>query len=282
MTRGYSSETGASHDLDHDGSVVARRGLPGRRRSGNGRSGDADIRRRRRECDSVSTRTAKVEPGANCVVFGLGGIGLNVIQGLRLVEADVIVGVDLNPARRPLAERFGMTHFVNPKEVEGDLVPCLVDLTKGGADYSFECIGNVATGVFGHSMGGHGALTIALKNPGAYRTVSAFAPICAPAECPWGEKAFRGYLGEDRAGWAEYDAVALIRSGARTSPILVDQGEADPFLDEQLHPHLLEEACARADQPLELRRHPGCDHGYYFIQTFMADHLEHHARGLGG
>ena len=87
--------------------------------------------------------TAKVEPGANCVVFGLGGIGLNVIQGLRLVGADVIVGVDLNPARRPLAERFGMTHFVNPKEVEGDLVPCLVDLTKGGADYSFECIGNV-------------------------------------------------------------------------------------------------------------------------------------------
>ena len=87
--------------------------------------------------------TAKVEPGANCVVFGLGGIGLNVIQGLRLVGADVIVGVDLNPARRPLAERFGMTHFVNPREVEGDLVPCLVDLTKGGADYSFECIGNV-------------------------------------------------------------------------------------------------------------------------------------------
>ena len=87
--------------------------------------------------------TAKVEPGANCVVFGLGGIGLNVIQGLRLVGADVIVGVDLNPARRPLAERFGMTHFVNPKEVEGDLVPHLVDLTKGGADYSFECIGNV-------------------------------------------------------------------------------------------------------------------------------------------
>ena len=139
-----------------------------------------------------------------------------------------------------------------------------------------------ATGVFGHSMGGHGALTIALKNPDAYRTVSAFAPICAPAQCPWGEKAFTGYLGDDRSAWAEYDATALIRSGARCSPILVDQGEDDQFLEAQLHPHLLEEACTQAGQPLELRRHPGYDHSYYFIQTFVADHLEHHVRGLAG
>ena len=137
-----------------------------------------------------------------------------------------------------------------------------------------------ATGVFGHSMGGHGALTIALKNPDRYRTVSAFAPICAPSQCPWGEKAFSGYLGNDRTAWAEYDAVALIQSGARCASILIDQGEGDQFLDVQLHPHLLQDACARARQPIEVRRHPGYDHGYYFIQTFIADHLGHHALGL--
>ena len=139
-----------------------------------------------------------------------------------------------------------------------------------------------ATGVFGHSMGGHGALTIALGNPDAYRTVSAFAPICAPAQCPWGEKAFGGYLGDDRAAWTRHDATALITAGARCAPILVDQGEDDQFLDAQLHPHLLEHACAQTGQPLELRRHPGYDHSYWFIQTFIADHLEHHARGLAG
>ncbi len=139
-----------------------------------------------------------------------------------------------------------------------------------------------ATGVFGHSMGGHGALTIALKSPQAYRTVSAFAPICAPTQCPWGEKAFTGYLGEDRSTWPEHDATALIRAGHRTSRMLVDQGGDDQFLAEQLHPHLLEQACAETGQPLELRRHPGYDHSYYFIQTFIGDHLEHHARGLGG
>ena len=139
-----------------------------------------------------------------------------------------------------------------------------------------------ATGVFGHSMGGHGALTIALKNPDAYRTVSAFAPICAPSQCPWGEKAFSGYLEDDPAAWAAHDAAALVRSGARCGPILVDQGEDDQFLEAQLHPHLLEAACRETGQRLELRRHPGYDHSYYFIQTFIADHLEHHARGLAG
>ena len=139
-----------------------------------------------------------------------------------------------------------------------------------------------ATGVFGHSMGGHGALTVALRHPDAYRTVSAFAPICAPSQCPWGAKAFGGYLGDDRAAWARHDAAALVRAGARCAPILVDQGEDDQFLEAQLHPHLLERACARAGQPLELRRHPGYDHSYWFIQTFIADHLEHHARGLAG
>ncbi len=135
-------------------------------------------------------------------------------------------------------------------------------------------------GVFGHSMGGHGALTLALRHPALFRSVSAFAPICAPSRCPWGVKAFTGYLGADRARWAEHDAVALIESGKRTPPMLVDQGLADKFLAEQLHPHLLEEACAKAGQPLELRRHEGYDHGYYFVSTFMADHLRHHALHL--
>lgn len=135
-------------------------------------------------------------------------------------------------------------------------------------------------GVFGHSMGGHGALTLALKNPGLYQSVSAFAPIAAPMQCPWGVKAFSGYLGDDRSLWAQHDATALIAAGARVPHLLIDQGLADKFLAEQLHPHLLEEACAAAGQPLTLRRHAGYDHGYYFISTFMADHIAHHARAL--
>ena len=136
-------------------------------------------------------------------------------------------------------------------------------------------------GIFGHSMGGHGALTLALRHPDLYRSVSAFAPICAPSACPWGVKAFTGYLGADRARWAEHDAVALIEGGARLPPLLIDQGLADKFLaDGQLLPERLEQACAAAGQPLTLRRHEGYDHGYYFVSTFMADHLRHHAQHL--
>ena len=475
--------------------------------------------------------TAKVWPGANVAVFGLGGIGLNVIQGARMVGADKIVGIDLNPGKRAVAEKFGMTHFVNPDEVGRDkVVQAIVDLTGGGADFSFECIGNVHTmrqalecchrgwgesiiigvaeagreiatrpfqlvtgrvwrgtafggargrtdvpkivdwymegkiniddlithklplgahqrgfrpdargqvdprrrrvlmtgfgsdgprlersnrcyggsvgvyahgsseigggmrfsiylppaadrgpvpallylagltcnedtfmtkagaiphaaaaglalvapdtsprdrrhpgddtdwdfglgagfyvdatqapwrdgyrmysyvtqelpaliaanfpvdgqrlGVFGHSMGGHGALVAALRNPQRFRSVSAFAPICAPMRCPWGEKAFSNYLGPDRDAWRAYDATELVRAGARAPEILIDQGEADQFLETQLHPHLLEEACRETGQPLQLRRHPGYDHSYYFIQTFIADHVRHHSRAL--
>ena len=135
-------------------------------------------------------------------------------------------------------------------------------------------------GVFGHSMGGHGALTLALRHPGLYRSVSAFAPIAAPQHCPWGEKAFSGYLGDDRSTWAQHDACALIAAGARAPHLLVDQGLADKFLAEQLHPHMLEAACTDAGQPLTLRRHEGYDHGYYFISTLMGDHLAHHAHAL--
>ena len=135
-------------------------------------------------------------------------------------------------------------------------------------------------GIFGHSMGGHGALICALKNPGQYRSVSAFAPICAPMRCPWGEKAFSNYLGSDRDAWAAYDASELVGDATERLPLLVDQGEDDQFLAEQLHPHLLDEACAAAGHPLTLRRHPGYDHSYWFIQSFMADHIAHHARAL--
>ncbi|MEJ8853928.1 S-formylglutathione hydrolase [Variovorax robiniae] len=138
-------------------------------------------------------------------------------------------------------------------------------------------------GIFGHSMGGHGALTLALRHPGLFKSLSAFAPICAPTQCPWGEKAFTGYLGADSTRWIEHDATVLMQHqpvAPYPGGILIDQGLADKFLPEQLHPHLLEGACAAIGQPLMLRRHEGYDHGYYFIQSFMADHLAHHARAL--
>lgn len=136
--------------------------------------------------------------------------------------------------------------------------------------------------VFGHSMGGHGALTLALRHPGLFRSVSAFAPIAAPMQCPWGVKAFTGYLGEERSAWTAHDATELVRAGARLPPLLIDQGLADKFLAEQLHPQHFEAACQAAGQPLTLRRHAGYDHGYYFISSFMEDHLRHHARALHG
>ncbi|WP_186036142.1 S-formylglutathione hydrolase [Burkholderia gladioli] len=138
-------------------------------------------------------------------------------------------------------------------------------------------------GIFGHSMGGHGALTLALRHPGVWRSVSAFAPIAAPMRCAWGEKAFTGYLGEDRERWKEHDASELVaRSDAPryADGILVDQGLADQFLPTQLNPEVFEAACREAGQPLTLRRHEGYDHGYYFISTFIADHLAHHAKTL--
>jgi len=137
-------------------------------------------------------------------------------------------------------------------------------------------------GIFGHSMGGHGALTMALKRPDVFRSVSAFAPIAAPSKCPWGQKAFNGYLGGDTAAWARYDA-SLLMAGLKTpfpAGILIDQGLGDKFLTEQLYPEAFEEACRAAAQPLELRRHARYDHGYYFISTYMEDHIRFHARNL--
>ena len=137
-----------------------------------------------------------------------------------------------------------------------------------------------AAGIFGHSMGGHGALVCALRNPDKFKSVSAFAPIAAPMQCPWGKKAFANYLGGDLQTWREYDASELVARRPFANPILIDQGTADQFLVEQLLPEKFAAAAAKSGQALTLRMQPGYDHGYYFIQTFMADHLQHHAKQL--
>lgn len=138
-----------------------------------------------------------------------------------------------------------------------------------------------AQGIFGHSMGGHGALTLHLRHPERYRSVSAFAPVSAPMQCPWGQKAFRNYLGEDRDAWRRHDASELVRARPSDARMLIDQGRQDQFLEEQLKPEIFETACKEAGQPYELRMHDGYDHSYYFVQTFIEDHLRHHATALG-
>lgn len=136
------------------------------------------------------------------------------------------------------------------------------------------------TSIFGHSMGGHGALTLALKNPGRFRSVSAFAPICSPTRCPWGEKALAGYLGEDRDQWAAHDASLLLAAASERLPMRVEQGGADNFLAEQLRPELLQAAAASRDYPLDYREHPGYDHSYFFIASFIDEHIAFHASHL--
>ena len=176
-------------------------------------------------------------------------------------------GFYLDATREPWAKHWRM---------ESWLMKELLPLVQGGT-------GLERVGIFGHSMGGHGALTLALRHPGRFRSLSAFAPICAPMQCPWGRKAFSGYLGEDRAAWAAHDASELMRQQAAApypKGILIDQGLNDKFLAEQLHPEAFEAACAAAGQPLTLRRQEGYDHGYYFIASFVDDHLRHHATQL--
>jgi S-formylglutathione hydrolase len=137
-------------------------------------------------------------------------------------------------------------------------------------------------GIFGHSMGGHGALVCALKNPQQYKSVSAFAPIAAPMRCPWGQKAFAHYLGSDKETWRAYDASELVLTANYHRPILIDQGTADPFLEQQLLPEVFQQACEKADQPLTLRFQDGYNHSYYFIATFVSDHIRYHAAALYG
>jgi S-formylglutathione hydrolase len=175
-------------------------------------------------------------------------------------------GFYLDATQAPWSAHYRMRRYVR------DELPALL-ASEFPADVS-------RAGVCGHSMGGHGALTLALNHPERYRSVSAFAPIVAPREVPWGQKAFARYLGEDRSAWAEYDACALVARRRFHSPILIDQGLSDKFLEVQLQPQRFEQACADAGQALVLRRHAGYDHSYWFIQTFIDDHLRHHAQAL--
>lgn len=175
-------------------------------------------------------------------------------------------GFYVDATQDPWAKHFRMRSYIE------DELPALI-----GAHFPADM---ARQGITGHSMGGHGALTIALRNPGRFRSVSAFAPIVAPSEVPWGEKALSGYLGEDRTVWRDYDAVALIEGGAKVPELLVDQGMADQFLVEQLRPHRLAEACQTASVPADIRLHEGYDHSYYFISSFMAGHVAWHAERL--
>jgi S-formylglutathione hydrolase len=175
-------------------------------------------------------------------------------------------GFYVDATRAPWSSHYRMATYVR------DELPALVREHFAATD---------AESLTGHSMGGHGALVLALRNPGRYRSVSAFAPIVAPSEVPWGHKAFSAYLGDDRRAWKAHDACALVASDlTERLPLLIDQGGADGFLDEQLQPHRLEAACQAAGHPLQLRLHDGYDHSYYFVSTFADDHVRHAARAL--
>jgi S-formylglutathione hydrolase len=175
-------------------------------------------------------------------------------------------GFYVDATEKPWATHYRMRSYLERElpELVTDALP--LDMTRQA--------------ISGHSMGGHGALTMALRTPGRFRSVSAFAPIVSPLNCPWGHKALTGYLGADRTAWRQYDACALIEDGARVPAILVDQGLADGFLADQLKPELLEAACARTSIDLTLRRQPGYDHSYFFIASFIEDHLRWHAQAL--
>jgi S-formylglutathione hydrolase len=177
-------------------------------------------------------------------------------------------GFYIDAAREPWARNYRMESYI------ADELPALV-----GANFP---VSLDRMGIMGHSMGGHGALTLALKHPDRFRSVSAFAPICHPVDVPWGWKAFTAYLGPDRDAWAEHDATLLVARRPTAHAILIDQGDADQFLAEQLRPEAFEKACAAAGQQCQLRMQAGYDHSYYFIQTFIADHIAHHARILHG
>ena len=194
--------------------------------------------------------------------------GLDLPGEAESWDFGLAAGFYLDATQAPWAGHYRMAQYVDRE------LPALVE-----AEFP---VRRDRRGVFGHSMGGHGALVTALRDPARWQSVSAFAPISNPAAVPWGQKAFTGYLGPDRAAWDGWDATALLRRGAYPGPILVDQGDADQFLQVQLQPAAFQQAAAAAGQDLTLRMQPGYDHSYWFIQTFMADHMAHHARELLG
>ena len=225
---------------------------------------------------TCTEETAATKAGMQRVAAGLGLMLVTPDTGPRDTGIDGATGdwefgegagFYLDATQAPWSTRFRMeTHVVHE-------LPALI-AGAFAADAA-------RVGICGHSMGGHGALVLALRHPDRFRSVSAFAPIVAPSQVPWGRKAFARYLGEDPEAWAAHDACELVRRRADRRPILVDQGLADRFLAEQLQPERFEAACAQAGQPLTLRRHAGHDHGYWFIATFVEDHLRHHAAHLG-
>ncbi|MDR6093341.1 S-formylglutathione hydrolase [Stenotrophomonas sp. SORGH_AS_0321] len=174
-------------------------------------------------------------------------------------------GFYLNATQEPWARHYRMHDYIV------DELPALIQAHFPATD---------ARGISGHSMGGHGALVLALRNPGRYRSVSAFSPIVAPSQVPWGEKAFSAYLGTERSAWSQWDATELVATATERLPLLVDQGDADEFLGGQLQPQRLQAACEAAGHPLQLRLQPGHDHSYYFIASFIGDHIAHHAKAL--
>ena len=195
--------------------------------------------------------------------------GANVPGETDSWDLGVGAGFYLDASEAPWSKNYRMESYLTT-----ELLPLINSMLP---------IDKTRIGIFGHSMGGHGALTLALRHRTLFKSVSALAPICAPSQCPWGRKAFTAYLGADESRWAAHDATALMAamdSAPYPGGMLIDQGLADKFLAEQLHPHLFEAACKAAGQALTLRRHEGYDHGYYFIATFMADHLKHHASQL--
>lgn len=176
-------------------------------------------------------------------------------------------GFYIDATEAPFAAHYQMRTYIEKE------LPQLIGAQFPQADMSRQSI-------TGHSMGGHGALTIGLRNPDMFKSISAFSPIVSPINCPWGEKALSGYLGADKTAWRAYDACALIEDGARSKPILIDQGKGDDFFEPQLKTHLFGQACARTDQTANIRMQEGYDHSYYFISTFMAEHVAWHAKYL--
>jgi len=199
-------------------------------------------------CPDTSPRGAGIEGEDEDWDFGIGA------------------GFYLDAIKAPWSKNYRMYSYITQE---------LITLVQGSFPVDVDRIG-----IFGHSMGGHGALTIHLKRPDIFKTCSAFAPICAPAKCPWGEKAFTNYLGNDRNTWTNYDASYLVKINGAGPEILIDQGLGDSFLKKELHPHLFEEACKNSGRSLLLRRHKNYDHGYYFISSFISDHIQHHLKLL--
>lgn len=222
-------------------------------------------------CTSANV-TEKGEYRAACAKLGLIFVAPDTSpRGEQVPDVEAYdfgkgAGFYVDATQEPFARHYRMWSYITEE------LPALVAAEFPG-DMSRQ-------GITGHSMGGHGALTVALSQAGRFRSVSAFAPIVAPSEVPWGQKALGGYLGEDRSIWRKHDAVALIEAGARLPELLIDVGDADPFIEKELRPELLEGACAKAGIQLNLRIQPGYDHSYFFISTFMADHLAWHAERM--